>query len=49
MGLRLAGGAAFRIADVPDGVRSVMVSGDTVAWCVGSGPRSYVETSRLPR
>ncbi len=49
MGLRLAGGAAFRIADVPDGVRSVLVSGDTVAWCVGSGPRSYVETSRLPR
>ena len=49
MGRRLAGGAAFRIARVPEGVESVMVSGDRVAWWVGRGSRSRVEISRLPR
>jgi hypothetical protein len=49
MGQRLAGGAAFRIARVPESVDSVMVSGDRVAWWVGRGPLSWVETSRLPR
>jgi hypothetical protein len=49
MGQRLAGGAAFRIARVPEGVESVMVSGDRVAWWVGRGSLSWVEISRLPR
>ena len=49
MGLRLSGGAAFRIAAVPADVSSVMVSGSRVAWCVGAGPRSWLATARLPR
>ena len=49
MGLRLSGGAPFLIADAPAGVESVMVSGDTVAWWVGTGPRSFVETTRIPQ
>jgi hypothetical protein len=49
MGLRLAGGGPFRIADLPDGVHSVMVSGSRVAWWAGTGSGSWVETSRLPQ
>jgi hypothetical protein len=49
MGLRLSGGPAFRIAVAPGDVSSVMVSGSRVAWWVGTGPRSWIETARLPR
>jgi len=49
MGERLAGGAPFPIARVPDGVQSVMVSGERVAWWVGRGSSSWVGVSRLPR
>ena len=49
MGLRLTGGPAFQIAQVPDGVQYVMVSGDRVAWWVGTGPSSWLGVSRLPR
>jgi hypothetical protein len=49
MGLRLPGGAPFRIAAVPRDVQSVMVSGDTVAWCIGTGLHSWIQTARLPQ
>lgn len=51
IGLRLSGGDPFPIADVPGGsVRSVLVSGKTVAWHVAGGWLfdSYLQTARLP-
>jgi hypothetical protein len=48
MGLRLSGGAAFRIAHVTADVQSVLVSGDRVAWWVRTASRSWIETARLP-
>ena len=48
MGLRLSGGAAFRIAHVTADVQSVLVSGDRVAWWARSASRSWIETARLP-
>jgi len=49
MGQRLAGGGAFRIAQVTAGVQSVLVSGDRVAWWVRTASHAWIETTRLPR
>jgi len=51
MGVRLSGGESFPIASVQDGsVRSVLVSGKTVAWHVAGAWLfdSYLQTARLP-
>ncbi|MBE3032106.1 MAG: hypothetical protein IMZ74_02745 [Actinobacteria bacterium] len=51
MGVRLSGGEPFPIASVQDGsVRSVLVSGKTVAWHVAGAWLfdSYLQTARLP-
>jgi len=50
-GLRLSGGGTFPIAGVPGGsVRSVLVSGKTVAWHVAGALLfdTYLQTARLP-
>jgi len=50
-GLRLGGGETFPIAGVPGGsVRSVLVSGKTVAWHVAGALLfdTYLQTARLP-
>ena len=51
MSVRLSGGEAFPIANVQGGsVRSVMVSGRTVAWHVAGAVLfdTYLQTARLP-
>ena len=51
IGLRLSGGDPFPIARVPGGsVRSVVVSGKTVAWHVAGALLfdTYLQTARLP-
>jgi len=51
IGLRLSGGDPFPIARVPGGsVRSVLVSGKTVAWHVAGALLfdTYLQTARLP-
>jgi len=51
IGARLSGGDPFPIANVPGGsVRSVLVSGKTVAWHVGGAWLfdTYLQTARLP-
>jgi hypothetical protein len=51
VGVRLSGGEPFPIASVQDGsVRSVLVSGKTVAWHVAGAWLfdSYLQTARLP-
>jgi len=50
-GVRLSGGASFPITSVPGGsVRSVLVSGKTVAWHVAGALLfdTYLQTKRLP-
>ncbi len=52
MGRRLSGGLPFVVAAVSTGtVTNVLVSGDTVAWIVESGPGGFngIETTRLAR
>ena len=51
VGVRLSGGETFPIANVPGGsVRSVLVSGKTVAWHVAGALLfdTYLQTARLP-